>query len=137
MALHKILRIVVLILSLAGIALLATILTGNEGTISLYMYIAYIVLGVAIVFTLLFSLAQLFTHKESLKKTLLSVGVFIIIIAISYVLSEGSEVTKDGVQIVSESGSKWVGTGLRTFYLLAAIAVGAMIFSGVQKLIKN
>lgn len=137
MALHKILRIVVLILSLAGIALLATILTGNEGTISLYMYVAYIVLGVAIVFTLLFSLTQLFTHKESLKKTLLSVGLFIIIIAISYVLSEGSEVTKDGVQIVSESGSKWVGTGLRTFYILAAIAVGAMIFSGVQKLIKN
>ncbi|MEX2350747.1 MAG: hypothetical protein WD554_07695 [Flavobacteriaceae bacterium] len=137
MALHKILRIVVLILSLAGIALLATILTGNEGTISLYMYIAYIVLGVAIVFTLLFSLTQLFTHKESLKKTLISVGIFILIIAVSYALSEGTEVIKDGVQIVSENGSKWVGTGLRTFYILAAIAVGAMIFSGVQKLIKN
>lgn len=137
MALHKILRIVVLILSLAGIALLATILTGNEGTISLYMYIAYIVLGVAILITLLFSLTQLFTHKESLKKTLLSIGVFIIIIAISYVLSEGSAVEKDGLEIVSASGSKWVGTGLRTFYILAAIAVGSMIFSGVQKLIKN
>ncbi len=137
MALHKILRIVVLILSLAGIALLATILTGNEGTISLYMYIAYIVLGVAIVITLLFSLTQLFTHKESLKKTLLSIGIFIIIIAISYVLSEGSAVVKGGEEIVSANGSKWVGTGLRTFYILAAIAVGSMIFSGVQKLIKN
>jgi uncharacterized membrane protein len=54
MALHKILRIVVLILALAGIALLATILTGNEGTISLYMSVAYVVLGVAILFTLFF-----------------------------------------------------------------------------------
>tara|TARA_R110000850_G_scaffold277058_1_gene421927 strand:+ start:173223 stop:173636 length:414 start_codon:yes stop_codon:yes gene_type:complete len=137
MALHKILRIVVLILALAGIALLATILTGNEGTISLYMSVAYIVLGVAILFTLLFSLTQLFTHKETLKKTLISLGVFILIIAISYALSEGSAVSKDGVEIVSESGSKWVGTGLRTFYILAAIAIGSMIYSGVQKLIKN
>jgi hypothetical protein len=82
-------------------------------------------------------LAQLFTHKDTLKKTLISLGVFILVIAISYALSEGTAVTKDGVQIVSESGSKWVGTGLRTFYILAAIAIGSMIYSGVQKLIKN
>lgn len=137
MALHKILKIVVLILSLVGIVLLATILTGNEGTISLYMSVAYVVLGVAILITLLFSLTQLFTHKEALKKTLISLGVFVLIIAISYVLSEGAAVSKDGVEIVSESGSKWVGTGLRTFYILAAIAIGSMIYSGIQKLIKN
>jgi len=137
MALHKIIRIVVLILSLIGIALLATILTGNQDTISTYMTIAYVVLGIAILFTLLFSFAQLFTHKDTLKKTLISLGLFVLVIVISYALSEGVEVYKDGVLVVSESGSKWVGTGLRTFYILTFVAIGLMIYSGVKKLIKN
>ena len=137
MALHKILRIVVLILSLLGIGLLTTILTGSENYISLYMNIAYVILALAILFTLLFSFIQLFTHKDALKKTMISVVLFALVIVISYFLSEGVEITKDGVQVVSESGSKWVGTGLRTFYFLAIIAIGLMIFSGIQKLIKN
>lgn len=137
MALHKIIRIVVLILALVGIALLATIWSGNTGTISLYMNIAYLVLAMAIAFTLLFSLVQLFTNKESLKKTLISLGAFLLIIVISYALSSGEEVYRQGVMVASESASKWVETGLRTFYFLVVIAVGLMFFSGVKKLIKN
>jgi hypothetical protein len=137
MALHKIIRIVVLILALIGIVLLATILTGNQGTISLYMNVAYVVLAIAILFTLLFSFAQLFTNKDTLKKTLISLGLFVVVIVISYVLSEGEAVYKAGQLVVSESGSKWVGTGLRTFYILTFIAIGLMVFSGVKKLVKN
>ncbi len=137
MALHKIIRIVVLILALIGIVLLATILTGNQGTISLYMNVAYVVLAIAILFTLLFSFAQLFTNKDTLKKTLISVGLFVVVIVISYVLSEGEAVYKAGQLVISESGSKWVGTGLRTFYILTFIAIGLMVFSGVKKLVKN
>lgn len=137
MALHKIIRIVVLILALIGIGMLVTILTGNQNTISSYMTVSYIVLGIAILFTLLFSFAQLFTNKAILKKTLISVGAFLLIILISYLLSEGEEVYRQGVLVASESGSKWVGTGLRTFYFLAVIAIGLMVFSGVKKLVKN
>jgi uncharacterized membrane protein len=137
MALHKIIRIVVLILALIGIVMLATILTGNQNTISSYMTVSYVVLGIAIFFTLLFSFTQLFTNKESLKKTLISVGAFILIIVISYVLSSGEDVYKQGVLVVSESGSKWVDTGLRTFYFLVLIAIGLMFISGVKKLVKN
>lgn len=137
MALHKIIRIVVLILALLGIGMLATILSGNTASISLYMNIAYVILAMAVIITVLFALAQLFTHKDSLKKTLISLGLFLLVIVISYFLSVGEEVYKQGILVVSESGSKWVGTGLRTFYFLAIIAIGLMIYSGVKKLIKN
>lgn len=137
MGFHKILKIIVLILSLIGIVLLATILTGNDGVISAYMSMAYIVLALAIIFTLVFSLTQVFTNKENLKKTLISLGLFLLIIAVSYALAEGNEVTKNGVVVASESASKWVGAGLMTFYALAAIAIGAMIYSGIRKLIKS
>lgn len=137
MALHKIIRIVVLILAIIGIALLVTILTGNLGTISAFMTIAYVVLGIAILFTLLFSFTQLFANKETLKKTLISFGLFALVIVIAYVVSDGEAVYKAGELVISESGSKWVGAGLITFYLLTIIAIGSMVFSGVKKLIKN
>ena len=35
---------------------------------------------------------------------------------------------------ISESGSKWVSTGLNTFYILAIGAIGAMVLSGLKKL---
>lgn len=137
MDLHKIIRIVVLILAIIGIALLVTILTGNLGTISAFMTIAYVVLGIAILFTLLFSFTQLFANKETLKKTLISFGLFALVIVIAYVVSDGEAVYKAGELVISEGGSKWVGAGLITFYLLTIIAIGSMVFSGVKKLIKN
>lgn len=137
MDLHKIIRIVVLILAIIGIALLVTILTGNLGTISAFMTIAYVVLGIAILFTLLFSFTQLFANKETLKKTLISFGLFALVIVIAYVVSDGEAVYKAGELVISEGDSKWVGAGLITFYLLTIIAIGSMVFSGVKKLIKN
>jgi hypothetical protein len=42
---------------------------------------------------------------------------------------------KDG-EMLSASGSKWVGTGLYTFYFLAIIAIGTMIVTGAKKIFK-
>jgi hypothetical protein len=36
--------------------------------------------------------------------------------------------------MLSESGSKWVGTGLYTFYILAVVAILLMVFSGFKKI---
>jgi hypothetical protein len=38
---------------------------------------------------------------------------------------------------VTESTSKYVGMGLITFYILTAIAILAMIYTGVKKLFNN
>jgi hypothetical protein len=42
---------------------------------------------------------------------------------------------RDG-EVLSASGSKWVGTGLYLFYFLVLIAAGIMLFTGVKKMIK-
>ena len=56
------------------------------------------------------------------------------IVGISYGLSSGQEVVSNtGELMVSESGSKLVGTGLRVFYLLIIIALVAMVVSGIKK----
>jgi hypothetical protein len=58
-------------------------------------------------------------------------------VVLSYLLSEGVETPlKDG-EVLSESGSRWVGTGIRTFYILSIVAIGLMLFSGVSKILKR
>jgi hypothetical protein len=42
---------------------------------------------------------------------------------------------QDG-EMLSASGSKWVGTGLYAFYIMAILAIGAMVFSGIKKVTK-
>ena len=65
------------------------------------------------------------------------IGIFILIIAVSFGISDGVETPlKDG-EILSANGSRWVGTGIRVFYILTIVAFVSMIFSSVKKLISR
>jgi len=141
MGLHKILKIVALILGVAGLIFWAMLVAKGDEAVKLtgegvdpLMYIGYITLAIVLLFVIVFVLKGIFAGD--LKKTLLSVGAFLLVVIISYVISSGSVEGLpliDG-QPISESGSKWVSTGLNTFYILAIAAIGAMVFSGVKKI---
>ena len=110
---------------------------GDFGAVSPLVELARIVLFITIAVTLIFTLLGLFSDPAKLKKPAISAGLFLVVLVISYVLSDGVETPlKDG-EMLSASGSKWVGTGIRTFYILAAVAIGLMLFSGVTKIIKK
>ena len=110
---------------------------GDFGAVSPLVELARIVLLITVAVTLIFTLLGLFSDPGKLKKASISIGLFLIVIAISYILSDGVETPlKDG-DVLSASGSKWVGTGIRTFYILAMVAIGLMLFSGVSKIIKK
>lgn len=145
MTLHKILKYVALVLGLIGIVLLVRILLADDGSIvasadaqqslvTPFLWLAYFTLLVVLIMVAFFVIKGLFAGN--IKTTLISIGAFALIIVIAYVLTDGTEVQlKDGGTL-SASGSHWVSAGLVVFYLLAAIAVGAMLLSGVKKLIK-
>ena len=108
----------------------------SAGTVNTFMYIAYIVLFLTLAIVLLFVLKGLFTGD--IKKTLMTVGAFIAVIAISYALSSGTDLdltpfTDKGLDI-TEDKSKNVGAGLYAFYILGAIAIGSMLFGGAKKI---
>lgn len=130
MGLHKILRIVVLILALAGIVALAMVLINGNG-LDAQLYIAYITLALIVFIVLVYVLKE--TFSGNLKKTLMSIGAFLLVVIIAYVLSNGVETEMRDGEMLSASGSKWVGTGLHTFYILAVVAIGSMIYSGIKK----
>jgi hypothetical protein len=75
-----------------------------------------------------------------IKKTIMTVGAFAAVIIISYVMSSGTDLdlkpfTDKGAD-VTESVSKNVGAGLYAFYILAAVAIGSMLYGGAKKMIK-
>ncbi|WP_349675846.1 hypothetical protein [Leeuwenhoekiella sp. UBA1003] len=96
------------------------------------MYVAYVIFALVLLFVVVFVLKGIFAGD--LKKTLMSVGAFALIVVIAYVLSDGVETELREGGMLSASGSKWVGTGLYTFYILAILAIGAMVFSGIKKM---
>lgn len=139
MALHKILKIVAVILSLAGIIFLGLIISKGDDVVKAtgegvdgYLYVAYITLAIVLLFVIVFVLKGIFAGN--IKRTLLSIGAFLVIVAIGYVLSSGVETPMQDGEMLSVSGSRWVGTGLHVFYILAVLAIIAMVFSGIKKM---
>ena len=111
-------------------------LSGDYGVVSTMVALALIVLAITVSLTLIFSITNLASDPKKLKKALLSIGAFGVVVLVAFLFSSGTETPlKDG-DILSAAGSRWIETGLRTFYFLVFIAVGAMLYTGIIRLKK-
>ena len=155
--LHKILRIVALILSVAGIIFLGMIiaegdeeikaaaLAGDTAIVDPIAIVAYITLGLIVLFVLVFVVKNLFTNTSGLKNTLIGVGAFVAILVIAYILSDsenpvlqdGKNLYRYGDKVATGSEVQMSGAGLVAFYILLVLAAITMIFSGVKKTISK
>ncbi len=110
---------------------------GDYGVVSPLVSVAIAILFVTIAVTVVFSLINLASSPQKLKKSLLFIVCFIVVIGLAFAISSGVETPlKDG-EILSASGSRWVEAGIRMFYILAALAIGSIIFFGGKKLINK
>ena len=143
---YKILRIVAAILGLIGIIFLIRIISvgdeaikaGDDGSVDPMAYVAYIVLGITLVFVLYFVLKNLFTSTKSLKNTLIGIGAFAAVLIIAYAVSGGdTTVYKYNNEEITAGASQMVGGGLVAFYILMILAATAMVLSGVKKMFKS
>lgn len=111
-------------------------LSGDYGVVSTMVTLALIVLAITVSLTLIFSITNLASDPKKLQKALLSIGAFGVVVLVAFLFSSGTETPlKDG-EILSAAGSRWIETGLRTFYFLVFIAVGAMLYTGIIRLKK-
>lgn len=152
MGLHKILKIVVAVLGIIAMIFAGIITTIDSeplqeevktlginavevpSSISNLMMIAYVVLALILVLVVIFVLKGLFSGNA--KNTLIGVGVFLLVVAISYFTASGVETPMKDGEVLSANGARWVGAGINAFYILAATAIGLMLFSGAKKLVK-
>jgi len=110
---------------------------GDFGSVSPLVSLAIAILFITVGVTVIFSLLNLASSSKKLKKSLIFIGCFLAIMGISFALSNGVETPMKDGEVLSASGSRWVGAGLRMFYILAALAVLSMIFSGARKILNK
>ena len=110
---------------------------GDYGVVTPLVSIAIAILLITVAITVVFSLLNLASSSQKLKKSLLFIGLFIIVVVAAFAASSGVETPlKDG-ELLSSNGSRWVEAGIRMFYILAALAIGSILFFGGKKLINK
>lgn len=102
----------------------------ESGAMNFMFIITYILLGFAVVVSLVFTLKNLFANPQNLKKTLMVIGGFLVVVIISYALASGTDVSIEemadrGIS-TTESTIRRIGTGLNMFFILVLIAIIAM-----------
>lgn len=141
MNLHKVTKIAAIIVALLSLVflggLLATSDSEDNSWINPLIYLSYVILLACVVVVLIYLFKNLFSNKENLKKTLISIGLFLGIALVSFILADGTEVKSATNELVaSSSTSKWVSTGLNMFYILSLAAVVTMVWTGFNKIKK-
>ena len=142
---QKVFKIVVGLIGVVAIYFLARIIAVGDDAIEAsedlqssfvtpFMYVAYLILGVVLVFVLFLPLKNVLSNKDALKQFAVNTGVLAGLILFTYfVLAEGVETEMRDGEILSASGSKWIDTGLYLFYILTVVAIGSMAFSSIKK----
>ncbi|WP_273565609.1 hypothetical protein [Maribacter halichondriae] len=139
---HKIVKIGLVVLGLIGAVLWFMLpdsdMPANEaaasGAMNAMFWITYLLLGIAVVASLIFALKGIFSNPAGLKRTLFGVGGLAVVVIISYVLSNGTDVSDEYMAMSNESTVKRIGMGLNVFFILTIIAVGAMLWGGFRKM---
>jgi hypothetical protein len=139
MNVYKISKILVIILGIiASILFVSTLgmevtMENNSYIVDYFIYISYIAMAVAFFSVVYFVFKNLITHKEQLKRALISLGIFAAIILVAFILADSTEVKlKDG-GVITSTASKLISTSLNTFYILAVISVGVLGWTGFSK----
>jgi uncharacterized protein YacL len=158
MVLHKVFKYLALALALiAGIFFMLTLGAGDEAiqtndgdaqntTIVPMLYISYLIIGLIIALVLVFVIKNLFSSKEVLKKSLISIGAMLIVCLLAYFAfadnsiidpMTGKTYILDDGQALTNGESQLIGASIITFYIVAALAVLAILWSGVRKMLNR
>jgi hypothetical protein len=106
----------------------------QSGAMNFMFIITYFLLAVAVIVSLVFTLKNLFSNPEGLKKTLFVLGGLLLVVIISYVMSSGTDVGPDFMAMSDESTVKKIGMGLNVFFILTIIAVASLILPAIKNM---
>ena len=139
---NKIVKILLIVIGLVAAVLWFSLPSAddpdaiNSGAMNFMFIIMYILLAIAVITSVVFGLAKLFTTKGSIKKALFAIGGLAIIVAISYGISSDNmvETMSDRGIETTEGTVKNIGMGLNVFFILTLIAVILMIVPGLKRM---
>lgn len=144
MTIQKIIKIIALVIGLIAVFFLVRIMmigdeaieadVANQSVLSNFATLAYIVLAIATFSAVVFSLINLVSNPEKLKKSLLSFAVFAAVLVVAYFISSGeARQLSDGTTLTAGQ-SQLIEAGIKAFYILILLAAGLMLVFGVKKM---
>ncbi len=110
---------------------------GDYSSITPIILLAQIILAITILITVVFSVKNLASDKEKLKSSLMSIGAFLVVLIAAFIFSSGEETPMQDGAVLSANGARLVETGIKMFYFLTVIAIAAMSYGSVRKLINK
>jgi hypothetical protein len=141
----KILRIVLIVLMALSAFICVLFYVGGESApdqptfTNLYIVWAYVLTGLAVGFTVIFPIIQMITNPKNAKKGLMGILALGAVILVSYLLSSGDLlgiIDPELIEYDVPSTLKYAGTMLYTNYVLAGLAIVAMVYSEISKVLK-
>lgn len=137
---QRIFNIGIVILGVLCFVLWYLLIGATDPYSDILFYISYVLFAIALGAVLIYSIVNIVSSGEKIKRTAIGVGALAVVVVIGFVLAKPDNIDfeslrKAGINI-TDSTSKTVGAGLYMFYILSIVAVGAMVFGGIKKLIK-
>ena len=114
---------------------LLVLLAGDESldaNVGASIWVTIVMFIVAIAVAVLSSVRGLLINPASLRGALVGVGSLVGIVLLCYLISSGSDYAS--YKNISESGSRWVSTGLNATYIITLIAAGTVLYSSLHRL---
>lgn len=139
MNVYKISKILVIIIGIiASILFVSTLgmevtMDNNSYIVDYFIYLSYLAMAVSFFAVIYFVFKNLMTHKEQLKRALISLGLFAAVVLIAFIFADGTEIKMKEV-VISPIYSKLISTSLNTFYILAFISVAVLGWTGFSKI---
>ena len=113
----------------------------QNSLVSPYISFAKWILAITAILAVGFSIWNLLKHPQALKKTLLSLVIFGVLLAMAYMLASDAAVLNVSGNIVKdgEAGavSKWVSTGIWYTLILGGIAMLTILAGFVKSLVSK
>ncbi len=116
--------------------MLAPATLDNMGAVGPFLVWAYILTGLAALFSVGLPLIYMLQNPKQLKKFSINIGIMLAVVIVSYVLASGEAVAITGIE-ASESIFKWTDAGLIATYILAFAAIAAIVVGGLLNVIRN
>ncbi len=138
MSFDKISRLLAIVLGSVGLVFTLLIFFGGESSletnVSISIWISIAMFFIAIGLAIFSAVRGMIINPASLRGSAIGFGALAAILAISYMISSGADY--ESYKNMSESGSRWVSTGLNATYIMTLLSVGAIVFSSLNRLRK-
>jgi len=112
----------------------------QNSVVSPYLTFARIILIIATVLAVGFSIWNMILHPKLLKRTLLTIGALAVVLVIAYMLADDGAVTDMYGNVIKDgeagSTSKWVSTGIWYTFILFLVGFVLFLLGFVKSLFK-